>query len=350
MSQHPLIELSQDREVRQAKGFRAAALRLNGEVLAEKFRTEVAHAPRRHDAGQKYLVAQTGKRGRRSARPEPPLSTALVNHRRDAGGGLPLPEEEGQLEFVAYQLPLKAGSEDPGLGKIDVLGMLPGDRLAVVKLKYVAPQATRGSTGDTPLRALLEALAAAAVVQANHEALAGELAESLERSVSTEPPAVVLLGTPRYWELCRKREAQKGAGWIKEMERLAKEIVEAFGVPVHFFAIELAGDPAWEDRDERVLLTDVPKLAPAWEAGAGRVRPKPRPRPKATAVETVVEADLSRPVQPYALTGSFQAGDRIAHPTLGEGVVQGPAGPGKIKVLFDNRPALLVHERGPSTG
>jgi hypothetical protein len=63
----------------------------------------------------------------------------------------------------------------------------------------------------------------------------------------------------------------------------------------------------------------------------------------------VVEADPSRPPRPYALSDTYQAGDRIEHPTLGTGVVQGEAGPGKIHVLFGDHKALLVHGREPRT-
>jgi hypothetical protein len=62
-------------------------------------------------------------------------------------------------------------------------------------------------------------------------------------------------------------------------------------------------------------------------------------------VDRIVEPDLSRPVRAYALTESYEAGDRIAHPKLGDGVVQGTAGPGKIRVRFDDKSSLLVHER-----
>ena len=58
-----------------------------------------------------------------------------------------------------------------------------------------------------------------------------------------------------------------------------------------------------------------------------------------------VEADLSRAVRPYVVTGSYVPGDRIEHRTLGTGVVQGGAGPGKIHVLFGDKRSLLVHER-----
>ena len=86
-----------------------------------------------------------------------------------------------------------------------------------------------------------------------------------------------------------------------------------------------------------------------WEPGAGKIKPKPRPRPRPSApIEQIIEPDLSREPRSYALTESYSAGDRIAHPTLGTGVVQGEVGPGKIQVLFGEKKSLLVHERVPA--
>ena len=58
---------------------------------------------------------------------------------------------------------------------IPVLGMLSDDRLAVVVLRYLAPDATRSGDGDTPLRVLLEGLAQAAMLSGNRESIAAEI-------------------------------------------------------------------------------------------------------------------------------------------------------------------------------
>jgi hypothetical protein len=235
------------------------------------------------------------------------------------------------------------------VGNLDLLGVGPEGRLVVGKVKYLAPSANRGGTGDTPLRALLEGLLCAAIASSNREALQQELDERGGPKLSEEPPILMLLGSPRYWELCRRREAQKGAAWIKELERLAQEVGEALGVRVMYLACRLDGDPGWSYPEGRPALDAPPRLAPAWEPGAGRVRPRAKPRPKmAVQAEKIVEPDLSRPVRSYSFEQSYTAGDRIEHPTLGLGVVQGGAGNGKISVLFGERKSLLVHERpGP---
>ena len=47
----------------------------------------------------------------------------------------------------------------------------------------------------------------------------------------------------------------------------------------------------------------------------------------------------------YGINEFYTAGDRIEHPTLGLGVVQGIAGTGKIRVHFDEKKSVLVHDR-----
>jgi hypothetical protein len=184
------------------------------------------------------------------------------------------------------------------------------------------------------------------VAQACRTALAGEVAEACGRVLGDAPPLVAVLGSPRYWELCRRREAQKGAAWIHELERIARELEEASGISLLFLACRLDGDPGWSYPAGSPVLDAAPRLVPAWEGSAGRLRPKAPTRPKPGApVEVRVEPDLSRPVRGYASSEKYAAGDRISHPKLGLGVVQGQAGAGKISVFFDDRKVVLVHGR-----
>jgi hypothetical protein len=361
LSLHPLVELSLAPEVRKAAGFRAAAADLTGEGLHADYQKELANAPKRHDVGKKYLVAYNSRLAgaRRPKRDSEHLSLALVDHCRRTGAGLPLPDDAGEVAFVHAHVPVKSaqedksrGADDPnrGLLPVDLLGIGPEERLVVGRVKYVAPSASRTGTGETPLRALIEGLTSAAMAAANHAAIAQELAEKQGRSPAGAPPLLLIIGSPRYWELCRRREAQKGAAWIQQLERLAREIEEHIGVTVLYVACPLEGDPGWSYPEGTPVLDAPPRLTRAWEVLAGRVRPKPKPRPKSAApAEVVVEPDLSRPVRPYSFTESFVAGDRIEHEQLGLGVVQGLAGPGKIIVLFGDKKAVLVHER-PGSG
>lgn len=363
MERHPLIELANSRDVKQAKGFRQVAEGLSGESLDEFYKQEVANAPKRKEAGKKFLGPHpkppTGRRNGKD--PEHLAIGLLAASRAPAVGaegepidaGLELPEG-GVLTLLDFQVPMATASADKslgdadpnkGIGKIDLLALLPDDRLAVIVVKFVPPSATRGGTGDTPLRALLEGLAATAIVDANRDAIAEEVLEKTGRAVSGEAPALILLGGSRYWEICRKREAQKGAGWIRELERISREVPEVTGVEIMYLGIEVDGDPGWDYGDDGPVLSGSPKLTTAWEARAGKLKPKPKSRPKANEEDLIVEADLSRPPRNYGIRESYAPGDRINHPTLGMGVVQSLTGVGKINVLFDDKKLLLVHER-----
>jgi hypothetical protein len=192
---------------------------------------------------------------------------------------------------------------------------------------------------------LLEGLAAAAFVDANRDVLSEEIGTLTERDISSEAPALILLGSARYWEICRKREAQKGAGWIREFERIGRESAEVIGVEMLFLGLDVEGDPPWKYAEQGPELSAEPQLTTAWEARAGKLKPKPKPRPRSGEEDVLVEADLSRPPRVYGIRESYTPGDRIEHPTLGSGVVQAIAGVGKIAVLFDDKKSLLVHER-----
>lgn len=355
MTLHPLLALAQDRDVRHSSHFRRAAADLSGEVLAAHWSDEVRAAPRRADSGKRFLQPHGGRPAaeRQRSKDEEHLAASLVRWCRTSGKPLPLPEE-GNVDFFDWGVPLKAAAADPSLGpadpnrgveRIDLIGTTGDGRLAVTFLKFLEPGAARAGTGDTPLRFLLEALAHGAIAEANRGALAAEVEGAHGRSWSEGPPALMLIASPRYWSLCRRREAQKGAAWIHEIERLIREVDEKLGVAVHCLALQLEGDPGWTYDEEGPRLTATPRLARAWEPGAGRVRPRPKARPKAAEpAELLIEADPGRPVRSYGPHENYHPGDRIEHPTLGLGVVQ-KCFPGKVEVRFGEATSRLVAGR-----
>ena len=361
MSQHPLIHLANDRDVKQAKGFRSAAEKLTGASLEADYQAEVANAPRRSQAGLPHLGVRVGRkaRGRQHGRDERHLAEAIARAARAAaeadGEEAPTVELPGgeTITFVDSMVPIRTaapdkekGAADPNAGVDDIplLALIGDDRIAVVVLKILEPDATRSGAGDTPLRLFLQGLAHAAAVDANREALRAEIAEATGRTIGEEAPAVVVAASPRYWELCRKREAQKGAGWIRELERLAREIGETIGTEVFFVGLKTDSVPGWDYDDEGPVLSGPISLEKAWETGAGKLKPKPKKK-KVDPADEIVEADLSKPPQSYSIRDSYGPGDRIRHTKLGEGVVQGVVGRGKIAVLFGEEKKLLIHER-----
>lgn len=357
MGLHPLLDLALAPDVRRSASFREIAARLSGEELGAGYRAGLAHAPDRGATGRRYFTAYNRRLAaeRHPDRDAEHLSLALADWGSRDEQGLTLPDAGGRVRFLQAQVSIRSAAEDPargeqdpnrGLGRIDLLGAAPEGRLVVASVHYIAPSATRGGTGDTPLRSLLEGLAHTAVAQARRDALAQEIVEAGGPALGDAPPLLLLIGSPRYWEISRRREAQKGAAWIREMERLAGEVEVATGVGVHFLACQTSGDPGWIYAEGGPRFETAPRLVRAWEYGAGRVRPKARPRAKPAApADLPVEADPTRPIRAYAASEVYRAGDRIDHPTLGLGVVQGSAGQGKVNVLFGERKSVLVHER-----
>jgi hypothetical protein len=360
VSLHPLITLVSDRDVKQAKGFRSAAEKLTGASLEADYQTEVANAPKRTEAGLAHLGVRVGRKakGRQHGRDEKHLAEAIARATRSSDEedhgtkSLELPTGES-ITIIDSIVPIKTaapdkekGATDPnaGIEDIPLLALIGEDRIAAVVLKYLEPDATRSGAGDTPLRFVLQALAHAAALDANREAFRSEVAEAIGKTTGEEAPAIIIAASPRYWELCRKREAQKGAGWIRELERIAREIGETIGTEIIFVGLTTDSVPGWEYDDEGPLLTGPIGFEKAWETGAGKLKPKPKKK-KIDPADEIVEADLSKPLLPYSIRDSYERGDRITHTKLGEGVVQGVVGRGKIAVMFGEEKKLLIHER-----
>jgi hypothetical protein len=184
------------------------------------------------------------------------------------------------------------------------------------------------------------------MVDAHRATIGEEVEEATGQAISEEAPALLIVASTRYWEICRKREAQKGAGWIREIERLTREVATQIGVEVFIHGLTFEEDPAWSYTEAGPELAGGPVISPAWEAGAGKLKPKPKSRArKGDEQPALIEADPTRSVRAYSIFESFEPGDQITHPNLGTGVVQGIMGRGKISVLFADEMKLLVHER-----
>lgn len=81
--------------------------------------------------------------------------------------------------------------------------------------------------------------------------------------------------------------------------------------------------------------------------------PKPPKEPKAPVErfeKPAVAADLSKPSRPYRASERFEVGERIDHPSFGQGVVE-VAEPGKVTVFFaTGRRVLAQSKEGAITG
>ena len=231
MIEHPLVTRSQEKDVTAVSRFVRAAREITGVQLAEWYRQELAAAPKRAEHGKLYFVGHDGIPGTGDStnRGEEHLAIALFNEYRPPNAGLPLPGGE-PLAILDYQFPLKARQSDRGIGKIDLLGAFPSGRLCVVELKRIS-----GSSPETPLRALLEGLAYAAIVQANIQAIATEAGGSRGMELSHEVPAVMVMAPQEYWEYFRNKP-QAGT-WQAAMQELATRIEDTLGIPVLFLGL-----------------------------------------------------------------------------------------------------------------
>lgn len=95
-----------------------------------------------------------------------------------------------------------------------------------------------------------------------------------------------------------------------------------------------------------------------YKAKDGKAAPKAAPRPRAAKVTKApverferpqVAADLTRPTRNYRASERFEIGDRIEHPTFGQGVVEATPEPGKMTVFFAVGRKVLVHAKGDSS-
>ncbi len=167
----------------------AGTLAEDVEQLAHLYENLVQAAPRR----KRYFTGHTGfTAGRASSnRREEHLAVAFCN--ASWGGSVFALPDERPLAIIDYQMPLKARQGDSGVGKVDVFAVVNGKLPCVIELK-VAGQKTYG---DTPLRALLEGLTYCAIVEANVDAIASELAE--QHPLSATRPTLVVMAPEDYW-------------------------------------------------------------------------------------------------------------------------------------------------------
>jgi hypothetical protein len=59
--------------------------------------------------------------------------------------------------------------------------------------------------------------------------------------------------------------------------------------------------------------------------------------------EKLMAAHRELPLKQYSMKGSFTLGDKIAHPTFGEGIVGKLIYPNKLEVIFRTDVKVLIH-------
>jgi hypothetical protein len=84
-------------------------------------------------------------------------------------------------------------------------------------------------------------------------------------------------------------------------------------------------------------------------SSSGATRRPTRPRPAEPAARPLPAFDASKPARPYAPRESYAAGERVAHPSFGVGVVTGTPGAGKVEVAFPSGMRVLACAKTAST-
>lgn len=93
-----------------------------------------------------------------------------------------------------------------------------------------------------------------------------------------------------------------------------------------------------------------PHDAPAEKKLPASIRPPREPKAPVERFEKpAIAADLTKPTKPYRASEAFEIGERIDHPSFGQGVIE-VAEPGKITVFFASGRRVLVHGKAPATG
>lgn len=363
MSAHPLIELANDASVKQVGSFREAADALTGAQLADMYRqeketaieeaagAELAHFLEHENTNENAIVVD-----------EHELALAVLNQCQLDNVNLKLldgvaiqdpddADDDGtpptELTLLDYELaattlkPRKIKARNRVISQFDMIGVTSTERLAVVRTRMMPAKSTKG---DTPLRALLEGLAQTAVADAWKDSLAAQISEKFDRTISSDPPMLMVLANNRYWEIYRKRSLKSAGPWMAAMKRVNAEIESALNIPVVTSSIKLYGDPPWRVRGGKLILDAAPKLRSGLDPVGDELRPKNKSRSGADE-NVVVEADMDRAPVPYSVRDLYYPGDRLAHPKLGEGVVQRQLGPNKVDVKFDGENKVLVMGR-----
>ena len=194
-------------------------------------------APRRHAVPKEYFRGHEGRLSPRSEttggsnRFEEHLAIALWRMWRRPG--------MGRVRLLDYQVPLKAGQGDKGIGKVDLLGVTDCGRLKVIELKVKPEEDT--ARGENPMVAVMEGLRYAAIVDANRAAIVEEARYLFDEEISKEPPIVQILAPKAWWrgwlELAGSTRAAAG-GWEPEFVRLVRDVEERLGIVVECTALD----------------------------------------------------------------------------------------------------------------
>ena len=241
---HSLVHLFGSAEVNRFASMALAASALSLDQLLLKFEQQRKSAPNRGLHRPYFSGRHTGKTssGLATNRREEHLAIALWAAYRESGFGLP---DRTILFPVDYQVPLKSHRDEANsrIGKVDLFCCEPPGDPWIGEVKVHSAQ---GRCADTPLKALLEALAYCAILDA-HENMAYLSRETddnklrLLHVVRPVRPNLLILAPSEYWDACDHEEARRP--WRESVRALAQRIEIAFQIKVRFVRM---GNCKWQ--------------------------------------------------------------------------------------------------------
>ncbi len=232
---HPLVELFRSAEVNSFASSALAMGALSEDELLLIFEQQRRTAPHR-GLHRSYFVGHNGKTtsGRATNRLEEQLAIALWRAYRQSGFALP----DGIVLFpVEYQLPLKSHRDkgNAGLGKVDLFCVESEGEPWITEMKVCSVGNERV---DTPLKALLEALAYCAILDADMQYLSRETDNKKRRLRTVSPlrPNLLILAPSEYWDRCELAESRHC--WREPLQALSRRIELTFRIKVRFVRMD----------------------------------------------------------------------------------------------------------------
>jgi hypothetical protein len=241
-------------EMNSARDFASVVASLSIPWVVSEYRHDQAVAPRRPRRQKSFFLAdhQGIPNSRHSTnRIEEHLTLALyAAHSR--GGRLVRPTGD-RLRLINYQIPLKERQADP-IGKIDAVGLLDDGTPCVIEMK--APT-RRNPRGDSPLRALFEALSYAAVIEANRVDFDKELRLRHPDGAVEVPLVLLLLGPASWWDAWRT--CNDAGEWVPPFNDLCRGLARDLGLIIACAALDRL-DPADPSQLKPGLNRTEPRL------------------------------------------------------------------------------------------
>lgn len=223
-----LIRRATDPDLRSAKAVLPTLLSLDVEELVGEYRELRAAAPRRGADGYRYFIPRPGR---------PPQSDDA--RRREEWLAMALWNEAARLsvlgetvDVLMYSFPLYTTGGPTKMRGVDLVGhAFETGRFWVIELKVEARMGAGAKRpyGETPLRALYEALVYGAVVEANMAEIATEMREQ-GRDVEHSKPGLLIAAPDEYWETWRPNP--RIGGWWTEFQRITVALSQRLGTPI----------------------------------------------------------------------------------------------------------------------